>query len=366
MKTVLKKLLVLLLCLSMAFNVYVSDVNASGPDMDDYALSVASDMLNINGYDASDNISISNKMCIFNLEDEQSNKYVYMVLDDEELIAMLIVELIDGEYYASLELGVPEEIAGAYEADVPFALCNYSGYLILCKEEENTIVSSEIGVEISEDSLDYSDVSLQSVSVTYEDVMSVSESVSSMGSIVDPQATYGAYTVSTLGVPYVANANSPASGKGICWAACVAAIANYRVGKSHTALSLHNQLWSYYTGMDAKNYPTGDETWIKRAFTYCGMSYTYIESGLRGSQISSALSNGRPIYMSVLNSDGGHAVVIKGIYVYGNGNNYYQIMDPNTSGTVTVTVSDNVLNDSSYFTCTLSTGTYSNWRYSYY
>lgn len=65
-------------------------------------------------------------------------------------------------------------------------------------------------------------------------------------------------------------------------------------------------------------------------------------------------------------SASGHSVVLKGIYVYGNGNNFYQLMDPDDTSTVTVTVSDNALNNASYFTWSFSTVTFADWRYSYY
>ena len=49
-----------------------------------------------------------------------------------------------------------------------------------------------------------------------------------------------------LQVARVANAN--VNGHGLCWAACVAAVSNYRMNTSYTALNIYNALDAIYSG----------------------------------------------------------------------------------------------------------------------
>lgn len=369
MNNTIKKVISLLICLSIAFNAFAGDSKASYTDIDTFVLSIIEDMLDINGYDDLEDISLSDKIPVYNLNGCQENKNIYLIIYDDNIIALLVAAYMNNQYYAALEMGVPEEIVDIYKDGIPFALCNYEQSLILHTDNRDSIVKSDSEAIVDIGDLNYDDIELREISIAYDSITADRSADAHVRESNSLMSTYGAYTVASLGVPYVANGNSPADGAGMCWAASIAAISNYRSGTNYTALSLYNNLWSYYSGYGSGNYPTGTATWKKRAFSYCGLTYTYLSSGMSGSQISAALSAQRPIMMDIFANTAvstGHSIVLKGIYVYGNGNNYYQIMDPNTSGTISVTVSDSVLNNSANFSCTLSTGTYTNWRYSYY
>lgn len=67
-----------------------------------------------------------------------------------------------------------------------------------------------------------------------------------------------------LDVPVVGNMS--VDGVGICWAAVVSSIAAYRTDAvALSALNLYNILDDKYLGS-----PTGNVTWVKRAFNYYG------------------------------------------------------------------------------------------------
>lgn len=122
-------------------------------------------------------------------------------------------------------------------------------------------------------------------------------------------------------------ANTTVNNAGICWAACIASISNYRKSTSYTALSIYNALSLVYSGT-----PIGNSTWIERGYLYCNMSYTGAGT-LDVDELYSALHADRPVIFRVYRTDTdgtlkGHAVVLKAI----SQNRYssvYTFMDPN-------------------------------------
>ena len=123
--------------------------------MDIYALSVAEDLLSINGYEDMENISLSEGMQVYNLNGEQENKNIYFVSYTDKLVALLVVAHIDNEYYAALEIGVPKDIVDIYREGIPFALCNYNGCLIVHTDDKDIVVKNDSELIVKTDDLDY-------------------------------------------------------------------------------------------------------------------------------------------------------------------------------------------------------------------
>ena len=141
-------------------------------------------------------------------------------------------------------------------------------------------------------------------------------------------------------VPFVSNAVSPDTGIGLCWAAALASIINYRCsdeGVNYTALGLYNLLKIAYP--NATDYPVGSETWVQRAFSLASLTYTHVHIGATFPVVKTIIDDYRPIYCVLQYTNGAHSVVICG-YSVDNGYYHYKLMDPNLSYYVSVSVSN--------------------------
>lgn len=132
----------------------------------------------------------------------------------------------------------------------------------------------------------------------------------------------------SLTVPQVDN--DTVDGVGLCWAAAVASVSNYRKGTSYDAMDIYDALEGLYSGT-----PAGIPTQYSRAYSYCNMFYTYTDP-MEFVELYDALdSKNRPVILSENGSYIGHAVVLR--YLCG-GNEYttYGFVDPNKTNTVYV------------------------------
>ena len=134
-------------------------------------------------------------------------------------------------------------------------------------------------------------------------------------------------------VPLVNNEHSPATGKGMCWMAAMAALFNGRFGSSLTAMNIYDQLKNSY------GYEPEDHTiWYQRFFGMYSVTCNIFQTMLFYETIKSCISDGKPIICRISDSDNwnAHAVTIKAVrrsssvpsgyncsYVY-----YYTVMDP--------------------------------------
>ena len=162
-------------------------------------------------------------------------------------------------------------------------------------------------------------------------------------------------------IPLIIVHNDTVNGVWICWAACCAMVANYRIYSSFTALSMYYALKEYYGGT-----PEGTNLWYERAFTHYGMSYT--QTGrMSGVNLYYALNAGRPVIFSLWNNIFGtscHAIVLRAIELDDDGSGWYSFADPNqTSSYLNVVVADN---SGTNFSITTNSGTYHLWKYSRY
>lgn len=373
MKNLSKKIMALMLCAVMLFSSGVYGVKASGSGMNAYAAGIIGDMLMINGYENLDDITISNGIAITDIENPaQTDKKMYFALDNSEIIGTLIVECIEDEYYCSFTLGVEEEIYEAYSESEAFALFCQDGCLIMRTSTDKKIIENNNYVELDADSLNYPTVALTRVYAKNTNICRSIDNLDIIGTANVLSASSGAYTVTDIYVPFVANGLSP-NGEGLCWAASMASILNYKIGTNYTANSLYNRLWAVINGCNPSDRPTGNARWICLAFAINNVDYTHEENALSGVQISNILSADRPICMGLNGVDNldkpyGHTVVLEGIYV--GAVNFYLIVDSNitnsTGNVITVSVSDAALNNGANFVYTTGGITYNNWVEAFY
>jgi len=133
-------------------------------------------------------------------------------------------------------------------------------------------------------------------------------------------------------------------GAGLCWAACIAAVSNYRMSTSYDAMDIYDALDDLCSGT-----PEGTNTWYKRGYTYCGMTCT-CTSGMSFTSLYTQLSsNHKPAIFGMYRSGAAHTIVCK---YFEGGNEYatYGFMDPNKTNTVYIQFSDPNL-DPDNFVC---------------
>lgn len=131
----------------------------------------------------------------------------------------------------------------------------------------------------------------------------------------------------SLNIPFVSNTSI--NGRGICWAACIAAVANYRHNYHYTASGVYYSLQTQYSGN-----PEGSDLWFNRGFQNIILTNCVkITSNLYYYSLYPLLQSDKPVIFDVYNSNEtvGHSIVCR--YAYkGTSSVMYGFMDPNFAG----------------------------------
>jgi len=160
-----------------------------------------------------------------------------------------------------------------------------------------------------------------------------------------------------LSVPYKNNetVSDEYGSRGICWAASIASIVDYKTYYSRTALQIYQENRNLgLTGI-------GDKTNKLAAFSRYGLSASET-SPKTYTSVRSYITSNKPIMMGFFSSSSGHSVVLKGFTKDDVGYVTYSIMDPNYSGTTIIDVSSAAQSSGSALYFPLY-GMY--WKYSY-
>lgn len=144
----------------------------------------------------------------------------------------------------------------------------------------------------------------------------------------------------SVDVDYVANGTI--NGEGICWAACIAAVSNRRMGTSYTAETLYHAVAAAYPGYGS---PSGTTNWYTRAYSVCGMNAaTTTNLTLGALQVIMGTSQ-KPVIcrLESNNQKPNHAVVLEHINITTQ-RVIYRFMDPNYESPVYYYWDDSVCN----------------------
>lgn len=255
------------------------------------------------------NIQISEPITVENREDGTSRTYI--VTNDDVYIGLLSVAYIDNEFVSSYMFDEDSSITNIIQTGTPFALVAYDECLLMQTQENNIVVAND-NIQLDEIELVHN-VAFSEKSFESIDLLASSFSFGALGYNIE------------IDVEHVAN--ETVNGVGICWAACIAAISNYRNGTSYDALDIYDALDLVYSET-----PVGDSNWIRRGYSYCGMSHTNGET-LEVDELYDALNSDRPVIFRVYRTDStgnlkGHAVVLKAI-TQTRYDSIYTFMDPN-------------------------------------
>lgn len=159
--------------------------------------------------------------------------------------------------------------------------------------------------------------------------------------------------IASVGVPLIENATAP-DGRGVCWAACLASILNYRTGSTYSALGVYDALDSQYTGT-----PEGADVWYTRGYSLRGLSAT-LTTNLSCAELYAKLYSGVPVIFRINRTVASHAIVLNYIF-YGDTRVTMGFMDPNEDDTVFMTFDVTGFSASDFY-YTNAYHTYSEWH----
>ncbi len=309
-----------------------------------YLMEVLGGYLTVNDDLEYTDLFISEQRHIYTFDGSESGKNYYLLISNNLVIAMIVVEKVEESFYSYLTTENIEIISSLYAECEPFALVTINGILIVATEQEYEILVSEYsGTGIQ--NLDLSDISDKLASVIALDISQI-PMVASAGNT---------YTVTGNPPPHVGNASDP-NGRGLCWAACVASVINYRKNNNaETAYSVFTDCWET-VDCSEDNIPDGADKWVIIAFEENGINnITYEANSLPVDYIEVLLGTySKPIIITLYRYNGlnevidGHAIVVYEFY-NGGGYGYFKVMDPNYSSYITITVPYETLQDTSSF-----------------
>ena len=282
--------------------------------------------------------------------DDDPNNEAFFLFDENECVGQLTCTFYEGQYVSSFFLGKIDCITELHNNKVPFCLVTSNDSLFAYCEDDIYLVNG-VGPNSNDivtglNSVDnYAFIETEPITLNYSEVQ-------------DYLTLNSQYE--TLSVPYVANSTT-SSGAGLCWAATIISIAAYRNGTSNpiSAITLYNALYQQYGGT-----PSGVALWIKRGYSFFGLTYSYYSYGTTYSVTKSRIQQDKPIFAGLkgTNTSGNttaHAFVICGYQELG-GEYHYIVMDPNfSSGYIYVPLSDPTSSNFTYVTTAGSTLT--NW-----
>lgn len=297
----------------------MADSTSLSSDAEEYIATVIPRYLSIEGSHYND-VSISNGFKVNG--NENPNARTFYIFSGDETVGVLNLTQRGGEFYSTFYFENNSTVDGAYKTGRRIALS--SSQIEGCHDLIVSLESEYKTFSLNNSNLEYSSIELTPVT-SY--IVSQPNLNSVLGVIGDSDSPY---YVNLYSFPYVSS--TIIKDVGICWAACVAAIANYRMGTNYTAESLYYALDDLYSGT-----PEGTKKWYERGYALSGMSAT-VTSSLQWQTLYSLLSSGKPVIFRM--TDGKlfptkHAIVLK---LFSGGNDYttYGFMDPNYSSTRTV------------------------------
>ena len=210
-----------------------------------------------------------------------------------------------------------------------------------------------------------------SIDLSSDDCFTLNDSITSA-----PTPRVTTYQTSP-GCSIVSNATSQDTGKGLCWAACVASmVMQAGNGTGLSALKIYNDCKnSTESGKPDDTYPSGIFSWISFAFSLYDMSVTNDESALSTTEVIDLISDNKPIYARFKRtlSDGSeskHSMVLWYCTYIDTRTAQYVFMDPGSStnsSMVSVIINSSLMADGTDLSITSRNGnTYTEWYGSIY
>lgn len=292
----------------------------------------------------------SNTIDIYDINDVESGSIgeCVFLFDDDEIVGKMQVWGRDGEYASVFDTYITDEIQGSFDDDYAIAFGYFDGDFYSYDEMVGSTFVEGPGFE---ECPDYT--------------LPLNESISKAASM-DLAAIPALYAASaSLNVSHVHNTTCD-YGHGLCWAACVAMMVNYRDGKSLTA----SDVWRATKTSEDPD-PEGDIETVSHAFDKYNYSHnTYKDQCISASEVLGALSSNKPVHMAISGkkTNGekiGHGVVICGISIENatstSADITYTINDPERYDLKSIIVKANPSKAVNTISYSLTNSTYNKW-----
>ena len=247
-----------------------------------------------------------------------SNKRMHFLFLENECVGELTITEINNEYVSSFMYGDIPAITNAYCSDLPVGVCVIGNATYIYTTNSLVLLSgSETAIVNIPEAIINQATYLSLVPVCVDQATAVSAQARSAEQVL-------------LDVPVVSNGLSP-SGKGLCWAACIASIGSYKtsVETAYTALQIYESV-RVHCNVPNWEEPVGIPYYVTAGFNMLGLDFDKYNQGLVFSDIKLFIQNDMPIQASIKSEDETyiHDVVICGYNVY-NSTTLLRIMDPN-------------------------------------
>lgn len=278
-------------------------------------------------------VSVSDEIPVYDFATEEYNYEAVLIITDGDVLAMMLVAEEDGEYVSTYYDGVADAINDAYKDGENIIIGVSNDQLIMIDDDGNTYnLSSNTGV---------APVSIVAMNDSYYEPISIRKTLN----VVTPR-------IPNIVVQTSLNVNNVLNEGSLCWAACIASVANYLRGTYLNALTVYNDCVSNFGQI-----PSGTSTWYQRAFLIYNIN-TAVNGPMSYSNLYGQLMMNRPPIVNLARNDGtsGHALVLSGMVVFyenttGEYYGTYSFMDPNYEyGNVYVNVGSDTLFYGSSFT----------------
>lgn len=309
-----------------------------------YVENVVSRYLSTTEYSSMEDISISTAVPFYDFEDEKQVANEYAVFYDDEVIGVLYVQNVEGEYQSSFRECQLEEFQSAYNEKTDIAIGTY---------EDETIVYD--GVDFLSEEADEENIC--DLADNIDEKIVEAAPVEMLDVELQPVAYADTSLSKVLTVKPVPNNEKNG---GLCWAASIASKYNYLHHYSESnskyvdALTVNNRVRDYCGTKD--NVSLGFPKYIIQGLGLYGLLNTYsgVQEDYRDHQATRYTMSStelyrelywnNPVIISVFGSTGGHSLIISGVYCFSDGSAIYQIVDSNFSEPVLV----NVTTDAAY------------------
>lgn len=323
------------------------------------------DAMVANGTNAK-SVTISNPMEIYDINGDSSDKYAVFVLSDDEIIGQLTIDCVDGQFESSLTVAdYLIKVNDAYKNNEALAFINCNNNFIMYNGvNADILIDDDCACDLCKQT-EKMDYRISACNEKY-DFVTLKKIIpeSFVGKVNCPSGFTSNRTLTNymLSIPIVKNSTNPVDGKGLCWAASIASVVNYKKSTSHTAYGLFMICWNSVQNSNS-NIPVGTVSWIKKAYALCNVSVSFTNDNITGNIMASHIYLNRPVQLGLFqNSTGiGHSVVVTGITNLST-SGYYYFMDPNINGYVTAPVSASAWSNGDNFKYVTSSITYDSWR----
>lgn len=268
----------------------------------------------------------------------ENNLFFFPVIHETQIVGLLDVKKIDSFYKIGYKKGFAKELNNLYNNSPknPYVLVYINDALVAFDKENKIIVEKpkyiikkynskkNLKEECKLNNLDI----LKEIKKKNIKVKNLTNPSNMLG--VNDAQIYSIQSNSeskNLSVPIVPN--QTIDGNGICWAASMASVVNYKKGTSYTAKDIYDKYGNF------------TDAWYKHVengYKDEGLSHAkFVNNDIGINKLKSEINNDRPVdtYMKILDNSAAHEVVVRGYYDFNTSSptesKYASIMDPNQS-----------------------------------